>query len=333
MFQQIRKYHTASFIVTILAAIAAFHFYGFAGFLSVLMLGLIETSVSLDNAVFNMTILKNWDDKWRKIFLWVGLPIAVFGMRFVFPLCIVSVAASLGLTETFNLAVNDSAQYGQILQTVHPQIAAFGGMFLLCIAAGFFIDSDKEDHFIPKAEQLFAKIKYPLVVTGTAMVAFIAGYFQQIVELKTVMAAAIGMISYYGLHFLSDKLSDGVADGVIKQGLIGLLYIELVDASFSLDGVIAAFAVSTNIFIIMLGLGIGAMFVRSFTIQLLDNEKVATLKYLEHGAFWAILTLVGIMFYSMFSHVNEFVAAGAGIFFIGMAVWKSLVELKKGAIA
>lgn len=324
MFDQMRKYHTASFFVTIFAAVIAFYFFGLAGLLSVLMLGLVETSVSLDNAVFNMTILKNWNDKWRKIFLWVGLPIAVFGMRFVFPLLIVSSAASLGLVETFNLAINDSKQYGEVLQSVHPQIAAFGGMFLLCVAMGFFVDKDKEDHLFPKFETLFQKIYKPFLVTTAALLAFVYGFHEAYFGLEVVIAATIGMVSFYALHFISDKLSDGTADGVIRQGVVGLLYLELVDASFSLDGVVAAFAVSTNIFIIMLGLGIGAMFVRSFTLQLLDNERISTLKYLEHGAFWAILGLVGIMFYSIFSHVNEFLAAILGIVFIGIAVVKSL---------
>lgn len=327
MFADIKKYHTGSLVFSFIAIALAFYYYGFVGgALAVITLGLIETCVSFDNAIFNMTILRNWDEKWQKLFLWVGLPIAVFGMRFVFPMAIVAFAANLGFMETYHLAVNDGKQYGEILHSVHKEIAAFGGTFLLAVASSFFINKEKEDNLF-KVESLFQKLKSPFVLTGIALATFTGAWYQDLINLNVLLASYIGFISYYGIHYLSDKISDGVGDGIVKQGVVGLLYLEVVDASFSLDGVIAAFAVSNNIFIIALGLGIGAMFVRSFTIQLLKNPTISTMRYLEHGAYWAILSLVAVMYCSMVMHVSEFIAALTGTLFITVGIIRSLKKV------
>ena len=326
MLEQIKKYHTGTVIFTLVAAFLAFHYLGVAAMLAVLTLGLIETCVSLDNAVVNMSVLKNWDAKWQKLFLWFGMPVAVFGMRFLLPLVIVSVAAGVSLTGSFNLALNSPVEYGNIIKSVHQEIAAFGGMFLLCITAGFFLDPDKENHLLPLEDKLVNISPFYVVFAGlVALAAFLPW--------QVFMAGLLGASLFYLIHLLADKMSDGIADGVIKQGIVGLLYLELLDASFSLDGVIAAFAVSSNIFVIALGLGIGAMFVRSFTLQLLDNPKVSEMKYLEHGAFLAIGCLVVIMAFSMFVHVNEFLAAAISMSCIGYGLYKSVQENKHVADA
>jgi len=328
MWSDVKKYHTASLIFSFLAIAAAFYFYGFVGgALAVVTLGLIEICLSFDNAIVNMTVLKNWDDKWQKLFLWVGLPIAVFGMRFVFPIVIVAVAANMSIADTFTLAVNDGTKYGEILHSVHQEIAAFGGTFLLAVGAHFFINKEKEDNLFA-VEKYMQVLKSPVAITGLSIATFGALQLAGIISLNVFLAALIGFATYYTIHYLSDKLSDGLGDGVVKQGIVGLLYLEVLDASFSLDGVIAAFAVSNNIFIIAMGLGIGAMFVRSFTIQLLKNPNVAEMKYLEHGAFWAIIALVAVMYSSMFMHVNEIIAAVTGIGFISYGIYKS-IQFKK----
>jgi hypothetical protein len=96
--------------------------------------------------------------------------------------------------------------------------------------------------------------------------------------------------------------------------------LEILDASFSFDGVIGAFALSSDIFIIMVGLGIGAMYVRSITIHLVEAGTLTEYKYLEHGAHYAIGALALIMFIKMFTEVNELIVGGLGIAFIIVAL-------------
>ena len=98
----------------------------------------------------------------------------------------------------------------------------------------------------------------------------------------------------------------------------------MLDASFSFDGVIGAFALSNNLFVIAIGLGIGAMFVRSLTLLLVERGTLTEYRYLEHGAFWAILSLAAIMFLETVRHVPEGVTGLIGAAFLGVAFWSSL---------
>ena len=93
------KYYGSSYAFTAIALVIGYLIGGFQGVAIVAILGVLETSLSFDNAVVNASVLKNWDEKWRRRFLVWGLPIAVFGMRLVFPLTIVSIAASIGPIE------------------------------------------------------------------------------------------------------------------------------------------------------------------------------------------------------------------------------------------
>ncbi|MBO7475335.1 MAG: DUF475 domain-containing protein, partial [Campylobacter sp.] len=112
--------------------------------------------------------------------------------------------------------------------------------------------------------------------------------------------------------------------GAVKNGVAGFLYLEMLDASFSFDGVIGAFALSENIFIIMIGLGSGAMFVRSMTIYLVKKGTLAELIYLEHGAHYAILALAVIMFLKIFYEVSEILTGTISFILIALSLFASL---------
>ena len=108
------------------------------------------------------------------------------------------------------------------------------------------------------------------------------------------------------------------------------MYLEVLDASFSMDGVIGAFAITDNLFIIALGLGIGAFFVRSMTIKLVDDKTLGAFRYLEHGAFWAIGALALIMYlHALEIDVHEVIAGTAGLVIIGLSVWASVRHNKR----
>ena len=156
------------------------------------------------------------------------------------------------------------------------------------------------------------------------------------IRLPILISGLSGIIMYILIdgisRFMEMKDETRIHEGVVKQtfkaGLISFCYLELIDASFSLDGVLGAFALSKDIIIIMIGLGIGAMFVRSFTIMLVEKQTLKQLIYLEHGAHWAIGTLAVIMFTSTKVEVPEVITGLIGLIFIVSAYISSVRKNK-----
>ena len=107
------------------------------------------------------------------------------------------------------------------------------------------------------------------------------------------------------------------------------MYLEVLDASLSFDGVIGAFAISKDIFVIMLGLGVGAQWVRSLTVFLVERDTLSEYRYLEHGAHWAILALASLMFLSSIVEVPEVVTGLIGLILIALSFWSSLIARRR----
>ncbi len=323
------NYFYGSFAISLLVLVAAYFIGGFSAVVVVAVLAVLETSLSFDNAIVNASVLRGWDASWRKAFMWVGLPIAVFGMRLIFPLLIVSLAADISMSAAFLLALNDVTEYSRILLSVHHQVAAFGGMFLLMVAFEFFIDEEKKHHWLPVIEQ-------PLALLGTyqkavgagialAILMLVATHLGGVEQAEFIAAGIYGLIIYIGVKFVGQILGGGEASGTkVAQGIGGFLYLEILDASFSFDGVIGAFAVTNMLLLIMLGLAVGAIFVRSFTIYLTEQGTLAKYQYLEHGAFWAIFALAIIMFVEVEFDIPDVISGLIGAVLIGLSLYSSV---------
>ena len=122
-----------------------------------------------------------------------------------------------------------------------------------------------------------------------------------------------------------------MAEGAVRSGVGGFLYLEVLDASFSFDGVIGAFALSNNMLIIALGLSIGALFVRSMTVHLVRAGTLTKYRFLEHGAFWAIIALGLIMLLSAKFHISESITGLIGAVLIGISLlWSMRYNRKHG---
>ena len=294
-----------------------------------LVLGVLEVSLSFDNAVVNATVLKDMDPKWQRRFLTWGILIAVFGMRIVFPLIIVAVAASMGPIEALRLAIDSPEQYQHIIEGAHAGIMGFGGAFLLLVGLKFFFDADKEHDWIGVVERPLKKFAdleaFEIIFTIVALY-LISRQMPDAAEASTYLTAGLmGIATFFAVEWVGNVLeAPEAADGVQRAGLGAFLYLEVLDASFSFDGVIGAFALSNNLFIIALGLGIGAMFVRSMTIYLVEKGTLAQYLYLEHGAFWAIIALAAIMLSSVLFHIPETVTGLIGATLIGLSLWSSV---------
>jgi hypothetical protein len=259
---------------------------------------------------------------YQKAFIWFGIPIAVFGMRLLFPILIVSIAGNMGFLESFNLALNDPEQYHENLVQNEQLIFAFGGSFLLMVFLDFFFDEEREVKWIKLLEENKYVNRLTAVPNIELIIAISVGLY-----LTTVTGNSDVALSYFGgvlLHSLLNSIDDMFSANSVKSGIAGLIYLEVLDASFSFDGVIGAFALSNDIFIIMIGLGVGAMFVRSLTIYFVEKKTLAEFIYLEHGALYAIGALATIMLFKMFTHINEAVTGTIGILFITVAFFHSI---------
>jgi hypothetical protein len=335
------SYFNWSFVFTILAVGAGYYFGGMPGLYAVLMLGLLETSLSIDNAVVNAKQLNKMTPFWRKMFLTVGMVIAVFGMRIVFPILIVAITTGMGMWDVSVMAMNDPAKYAATLTATHSMIAGFGGAFLMLVFLKFFLDAEKDTHWVAMIEKPLAKIgnaeSIQIVIT-MAILYIVSKYIAIPAEaISFLMAGGAGIITYVLVDSLElftgneeeEVVTNGTAVMVAKNGLMGFLYLEVLDASFSFDGVIGAFAVTNNLLVIALGLGVGAMFVRSMTLYLVDKGTLAEFRYLEHGAFYAIGALATIMFISTFHHMSELVSGTIGAAFIVVALISSIMHNRK----
>ena len=147
-----------SYAVTVVSLVIAFLYGGWEALLLCTILGILEVSLSFDNAVVNATVLRDMSPFWRKAFLTWGILIAVFGMRILFPLLIVAIAAQVGPIEAVRLAISDPAEYERIITGAHVGIAGFGGAFLAMVGLEFFFDSDKEVHWIEVVERQLIKV-------------------------------------------------------------------------------------------------------------------------------------------------------------------------------
>ncbi|WP_066908158.1 DUF475 domain-containing protein [Millisia brevis] len=354
-----------SIVVTIVSLIVGFLYGGWTGLALVLILGILEVSLSFDNAVINATVLRRMSEFWQRIFLTIGILIAVFGMRLIFPLVIVWAASGKNPVDAFNLALNPPADdaayfpdgspsYETIMLDAHPTIAAFGGMFLMMLFLNFIFE-DREITWLSWIERPLARIgkldQLAVVVAAIALV-LAAEFLADSEDVATVLLSGIlGMITYIAVNGLGElfnlpeegeedeepQRSGGpteLAKATGKAGFFLFLYLEVLDASFSFDGVIGAFAITSDPIIIALGLGfIGAMFVRSITVYLVRKGTLNDYVYLEHGAHWAIGALATILLVSIGIHVNEVITGLVGVVLIGLAFWSSVRRNRAAATA
>lgn len=367
-----------SFIITIIAFGIAWFYGSWEALFLCFVLALLEVSLSFDNAVLNATVLRRMSDFWQKMFLTVGIIIAVFGMRLVFPLVVVGVAASINPIEALQLALEKGdphtpGTYGYIIAEAHPQIAAFGGMFLLMLFLNF-VFTDRKLKWLRWLEEPLAKAgklsQIGVVVALTVLV--IAAEFWAKDPNVVLVSGILGLLTYITINGLGTLFEKGlehqleeteipskekgakhyqdsanvvalnakaakkgpskIVRATGKAGFFLFLYLEVLDASFSFDGVIGAFAITSDPIIIALGLGlIGALFVRSITIYLVKKGSLNEYVYLEHGAHWAIGALAVILIISIGTHVPELITGTIGIVFIGAALASSIMRKNKQA--
>jgi uncharacterized protein len=293
------------------------------------VLGILEVSLSFDNAVVNATVLRDMTPAWRHRFLTWGIAIAVFGMRLVFPLVVVSVVAQIGPLQALRLAALEPHEYARILTSAHVVLGAFGGAFLGMVSLRYFFDSEKDVHWIRTLERGLSKLGKVQAVELGLMLLVLYGFSRRVPthEAEAFLVAGIfGIVTFIAVDGLAAAIGadEDAVRSVHRASAASFLYLEVLDASFSFDGVIGAFALTNNLFVIALGLGIGAMFVRSLTVLLVEHGTLASYRFLEHGAFYAIGALAALMLLGTVMAVPDAVTGLVGAAFIGLSLWSSV---------
>ncbi len=341
------KYFLGSYIVTAAGLIGAYlwgnHVHPGSGFQCVfiaLVLGVLEVSLSFDNAVVNAMKLEKMSEVWRHRFITWGIAIAVFGMRFLFPILVVAIFAKLSMLEVFKVATTNADKYAGYLHQTHAPIVTFGGMFLIMLFFNYFFDHKKDVHWIRHIEQPLSTLDHMRgieIVLSLILLILTQNFIPDEQKVHVLIAGLSGIITYLVIdgftHFLEKheemRAASSAGKAIGCTGLISFIYLELIDASFSLDGVLGAFALSKDIIIITIGLSIGAMFVRSLTILLVEKKTLAQFRYLEHGAHWAIGALACLMLVSTVREVPEVITGLIGLGFIVAAFISSVAHNKK----
>ena len=312
-----------------------------SGIVSFLIVGTVlaalEIALSFDNAIVNANKLEEMTPVWQRRFLTWGILIAVFGMRIIFPLAIVAIFAWINPFAAMHLALSDPEEYSRIIGHAHGPISAFGGTFLMMVALKFFVDEDKSIHWIEVLEKrlrVCGSIRGFEIALVLVIVLLICRSLPEIEQAPFLTSAVMGLLVFTlvdGLGTYLDNIAGSTAEIGAKGGLGAFLYLEVLDASFSFDGVIGAFALTTNILLIAIGLGIGAMYVRSMTIMLVERGTLAEFRYLEHGAFYSIFALSVVMFLQSLVHVPELITGGVGMALNGFALFASVRQNRREA--
>jgi hypothetical protein len=322
----------------------------------VAILAILEISLSFDNAVVNATVLERMNPYWQRIFLTLGILIAVFGMRLLFPLIVVAIAGHISPVQAVDLALHHPHEYAAKLTEAHPAIGAFGGIFLLMIFLDFVFD-DKDIKWLVRIERPLArigKLDQASVIIALVFLTVAATTFAQHDTVQVLLSGVAGLATYLAVSSLSalfeaeeeaiigdgkateDTAAQGDHSAPVKAppnlarlGLFSFLYLEVLDASFSFDGVVGAFAITDMIFVIALGLGIGACYIRALTVYLVRKGTLAEYVYLEHGAHWAIGALAVLLFVTIRVHVPDIVTGLIGVGFIAAALVSSIIRNRR----
>lgn len=296
----------------------------------ILVLALLEMTFSFDNAVLNSQVLSKMSRLWQELFLTVGIAIAVFGVRLLLPIVLVAATTGNSMGKVLDLALNHPEEYAYNLEAGYPIIAAFGGVFLLMIGLRFFGENRKV-RWLNTVEGPLGEFNQPwwLVAVGAVTASLTVGFYLAPGQKGPFIGAILGALSFVVIKGLGELMvyrrlkrdKDKVSTG--WHALTLFLYLELLDGSFSFDGVVAAFAITKDIVLIAAGLGIGALFVRSMTIYLLQHGTINKFRYLLHGAHYAVLLLGLLLLTSVRFHLPEVITGTAGICIILTALYSS----------
>lgn len=320
-------------VVSTALLLGIYIWFGLFPFITASLLTVLEVTLSFDNAVLNARVLEGMSKKWQTAFLTWGMIIAVLGTRLILPILIVSASVWINPLVIANLAAFEPDQYAHLLEGAKHLIYSFGAAFLLMVSLKYFFDASKEQHWIEIIEIRLSKLGHIEAIEIGFGLLTILGFSYFTVEERTAVLAGgiVGIFLFIFIQGFANVFARNVSTTTVS-GLALFLYLNVLDSAFSLDSVVGAFALTTSVPIIMVGLGIGAWFVRSLTVYFVEKRTLNTLIYLQHGAHWAIFGLAASMFVGLIYEVPEIITGGIGLAFVSAAYWSSVKFQKKSTI-
>ena len=288
-----------------------------------IVLGLIvfEIANSIDNAIVNAHVLKTMGELWRKRFLLIGIITSVFLVRFLLPLLIVWLSVpNLPLTTLFASFSGGNNVAANAITAQKPIILMFGGVFLIYLYFHWLFLEKKDPLYIER----FLKTKHGVWFFGVAATILVVVMYLSKSNPMMMLAAAIGSATFFLLYGLKEtaESNENHVKSAPMSDLSKFVYLEVLDAAFSFDGVIGSFAFTINLLLIFIGIGVGAVVVRQLTIKGID--QVAKYRYLKNGAMTSIGFLGLFMMSEAFGiELPSYVPIVATLLLVGVAFWKS----------
>jgi len=298
----------------------------------IIILGLIvfEIVSSVDNAIVNAHVLKTMSVKWRKIFLFWGIIFAVFVIRGLVPLLVVWMSVpEIGFMGAFHAAFSGSNQFKQLIEERKGIILLGAGVFMALLYLHWLFLEKKDPYFVPDK---LIKPQHGIWFFACAAILLVGLLYAARASFFLMLSAAVGNAVFfilYGFREQAAKQEEMLQDSNNNlSGFSKLMYLEVLDASFSFDGVFGAFAFTTSIPLILIGNGIGALVVRQLTIM--GIEKVSQYKWLKNGAMTSIGLLGVVMIVKSFGiYIPAYLPTLFTIGFVGLTFWASHKLLKK----
>ena len=302
----------------------------FSIILTVLGLSLFEIIISIDNAIINAEVLSTMSKRGRKWFLFWGIIIAVFLVRGLLPWIIIWASnPSLGFLGSFTASFSSDPHVKEIIEQSAPILLVGGGTFLIFLFFHWIFLEPKHygligEEFIHKKGVWF----FAVVAVLLSVIVWLA------IKLNPLMAfgAVVGSTAFFITHGFkenAEQTEKRMLEGSSKMSdLSKIFYLEVIDATFSIDGILGAFAFTFVLPMILIGNGIGALVVRQLTVMNID--KVKKYKYLKNGAMYSIFALGMIMVLHSF-HINipSWISPVVTFAIVGAFFYKSYKEIKK----
>ncbi len=319
-----KKLLTMPLLVSAVVLGAVFLWGGIGALFVAIALAVLEVTFSFDNAVINAKILEKMNERWQRHFLTWGVLVSVVIVRFILPVLIISVLAVLSPWVVTTLTFADPARYAVLIASADPAIKAFGGSFLLLVGLRYFFDKTKEVHWFDAIESQFARWGQveAVGVAFTLVILFLVATLAHESSVIILESGVLGTVLFIVMEGVTQALGLE-AETTVKSGLALFLYVNVLDMAFSLDSVVGAFAITVSVPVIIAGLGIGAYFVRTFTLMLVRGRTLKKLLYLEHGAHWAILALALSMFVALLTPIPDWFIASLSVAIILFAYLSS----------
>lgn len=297
---------------------------------ALIILGLVvfETVASIDNAVINAEVLSTMGQKARRWFLTWGIFFAVFVARGLLPWLIVWLALpGVGFLESFTATFSNDPSVANAIQSSAPVLLMGGGIFLLFLFLHWLFLESKE-YGLPTEPFFERRGVWFFAIASLALTTLVWLSLKE--NALVAFGAVVGSTAFFITHGFRQQ-AEVAEKNMLGSGMSDIskvLYLEVIDLSFSIDGVLGAFAFTLSVPLILIGNGIGAIVVRQLTVA--NIERVKKYKFLKNGAMYSVFVLSIVMIgHGLGAHIPEWFSPVVTLLVIGYFLWKSRRALQQ----